>query len=392
MQTMTSPTAPRSARSIAPVTSAVRHVFADDDARWLAVQQRDKSADGHFYYSVRTTGVYCKPSCAARPALRKNVAFHDSCAAAEAVGFRPCKRCKPDQPALEERQAQAVAQACRLIDQAETPLDLATLADAVGISRYHFHRLFKAHTGVTPKVYADGRRAERMRQQLPGSASVTAAMYDAGFNSSGRFYEQSGNQLGMKPGAYRKGGSGEHIRFAVAQSWLGPVLVAATAKGICAVTLGDDADVLVKDLQDRFPKAELVGGDADFEHLVAQVLGAIAKPGGGINLPLDVRGTAFQQQVWQALRAVPSGVTLTYSELAERIGNPAAVRAVAGACASNHIAVLIPCHRIVRLDGNLSGYRWGVERKRALLLQESQALQGLQAQGTSVKKTREMDG
>ncbi|WP_420840747.1 bifunctional DNA-binding transcriptional regulator/O6-methylguanine-DNA methyltransferase Ada [Herbaspirillum robiniae] len=370
MQTMTTPISRRPARL--PVPPAVAYV--GDDARWAAVQQRDKAADGSFYYSVSSTGVYCRPSCAARPALRKNVAFHDSCAAAEAAGFRACKRCKPDQPPLEERQALAVEQACRLIAEADErgdgAPDLATLAEAVGISRYHFHRIFKQHTGLTPKAYADGRRAERMRSRLPGSASVTEAMYDAGFSSSGRFYEQSAGQLGMKPGAYRSGGGGERIRFAVAQCWLGELLVAATDKGICAVALGDDAEALVKELQDRFPKAELVGGDAGFEQTVAQVLGAIDDPGRGAELPLDVRGTAFQQRVWQALRGVPPGVTLSYSELAERVGSPAAVRAVASACANNNIALLIPCHRIVRLDGSPSGYRWGVERKQALLDKE----------------------
>ncbi|WDZ98451.1 bifunctional DNA-binding transcriptional regulator/O6-methylguanine-DNA methyltransferase Ada [Herbaspirillum sp. WKF16] len=358
-------------RQTAALPVAPARVYLGDDARWAAVQQRDPAADGQFYYSVRSTGVYCRPSCAARPALRKNVAFHDSCAAAEAAGFRACKRCKPDQPPLEERQAQAVEQACRLIEQADSAPDLATLAEAVGISRYHFHRIFKAHTGLTPRAYADGRRAERMRRELPGSASVTEAIYDAGFNSSGRFYERSGEQLGMTPGAYRRGGSGERIRFAVAHCWLGELLVAATDKGICAVTLGDDAERLVRELQDRFPKAELVGGDPAFERTLAQVLGAVEDPRRGVELPLDVRGTAFQQRVWQALREVPPGVTLSYSELAGRVGSPAAVRAVASACGSNEIALLIPCHRIVRLDGSPSGYRWGVERKKALLEKEA---------------------
>ncbi|KAF1041203.1 MAG: Bifunctional transcriptional activator/DNA repair enzyme Ada [Herbaspirillum frisingense] len=376
MHTMTTLTSRRLAKAPAPSAAPARTLtaaYAGDETRWHAVQQRDKAADGHFWYSVRSTGVYCKPSCAARPALRKNVAFHDSCGAAEAAGFRPCLRCKPDQPPLEERQAQAVEQACRLIEQADSAPDLATLAQAVGISRYHFHRIFKAHTGLTPKAYADARRAQRVRSKLPGSASVTEAMYDAGFNSSGRFYEQSTEQLGMKPSAYRSGGGGERIRFAVAQCWLGALLVAATAKGICAVTLGDDPEALVRELQDRFPKAELVGGDADFERMLAQVLGAIEDPARGIDLPLDVRGTAFQQRVWQALRSVPPGVTLTYSELAGRVGNPGAVRAVASACANNDIALLIPCHRIVRLDGSFSGYRWGVERKQALLDKERAA-------------------
>lgn len=343
----------------------------DPEACWQAVQQRDATADGRFWYSVRSTGVYCKPSCGARTPLRKNVAFHASCAAAEAAGFRPCQRCKPDQPPLQERQARAIAQACHLIDQAEHAPDTATLAEAVGLSRYHFHRLFKLHTGVTPKAYADACRAARLRVQLGERASVTEALYEAGFHSSGRFYAHSAAQLGMKPSTYRRGGEGEKIRFAVAQCWLGALLVAATGQGICALTLGSDPETLVRQLQDRFPQADLAPGDAAFEQTLAQVLAALDDPQQGASLPLDVRGTAFQQRVWQALRAVPPGVTLTYAELAARIGQPDAVRAVANACARNEIALLIPCHRIVRLDGAPSGYRWGVERKAALLAREA---------------------
>ncbi|MCA1325457.1 bifunctional DNA-binding transcriptional regulator/O6-methylguanine-DNA methyltransferase Ada [Herbaspirillum sp. alder98] len=347
-------------------------LYASDAARWRAVQARDPAADEHFWYSVRTTGVYCRPSCAARPALRENVAFHSSRRDAEAAGFRPCKRCKPDQPPLAQRQAQAVAVACRLIDQAEagTTPDLATLAAAVGLSQHHLHRLFKAHTGLTPRAYADGRRAERMRGHLSGAASVTEAMYQAGFASSGRFYANSDAQLGMRPASFRQGGRGERIRFAVAQSWLGPLLVAATERGICTVAIDDDPEALVLQLQDRFPHAELVGADADFEALVARVVASVNDPRSGAGLPLDVRGTAFQQRVWQALLAVPAGATVTYSELAQRIGSPTSVRAVASACGANEIAILVPCHRVVRLDGSASGYRWGIARKEALLARE----------------------
>ncbi|WP_180937560.1 bifunctional DNA-binding transcriptional regulator/O6-methylguanine-DNA methyltransferase Ada [Herbaspirillum seropedicae] len=351
-------------------------IDSTDLARWRAVQQRDQAADGQFWYSVKTTGVYCRPSCGARTPLRKNVAFHASCAAAEAAGFRPCQRCRPDLPPLAQRQAEAVAQACRLIEAAETAPDTAALAETVGLSRYHFHRIFKAHTGVTPKAYADAHRGQRLRAQLGQGSSVTEALYEAGFNSSGRFYAHSDAQLGMKPTAYRRGGSGERIRFAVAQCWLGALLVAATGQGICAVTLGEDADVLVRQLQDRFPQADLAPGDADFERTLAQVLAALEDPRQGAALPLDVRGTAFQQRVWQALRSIPPGVTLTYSELAARLGQPAAVRAVANACANNEIAVLIPCHRIVRLDGSPSGYRWGIQRKAALLAREAANREG----------------
>jgi len=345
--------------------------FGSDSARWSAVRQRDARADGQFFYSVRSTGVYCRPSCAARPARRENVAFHADCAAAEAAGFRPCKRCRPNEAGLAERRAALVAAACRAIEASEEMPDLAALAQAAGISRFHFHRVFKEVAGVTPRAYAQARRAERLRAQLPGSSSVTAAMYDAGYNSSGRFYAQSAQVLGMQPAAYRDGGKGAAIRFAVGACTLGAILVAATVKGVCAILLGGDPELLVRDLQDRFPKAQLRGGEADFEQWMARVVGLVEAPAQGLDLPLDVRGTAFQQRVWEALRAIPPGATASYAEIAQRIGAPKAVRAVAQACAANALAVAIPCHRVVRSDGSLSGYRWGVERKRALLAREA---------------------
>jgi AraC family transcriptional regulator of adaptative response/methylated-DNA-[protein]-cysteine methyltransferase len=344
--------------------------FSTDEERWTAVQQRMREADGIFYYSVRTTGVYCQPSCPSRGAKRVNVAFHASRADAEAAGFRPCLRCKPDQPPLAERQAAAVAQACRLIDDAVDEPDLDTLAQACGMSRFHFHRVFKAHTGITPKAYAAARRAERLKQGLAQAATATAAAYDAGFNSSGRFYAASTGVLGMTPGRWRAGGGGEQIRFAVAQCSLGALLVAATDKGICSILLGDDPDALVRDLQDRFPRADLIGAEPAFESTVAQVVAFVEAPRIGLDLPLDVRGTAFQQRVWQALRAIPAGRTVGYAELAAQLGMPQGARAVAGACAANPVAVAIPCHRVVRNDGSISGYRWGVERKRTLLKRE----------------------
>jgi len=344
--------------------------YASPDARWAAVQSRDRAADGVFYYSVRTTGVYCRPSCGARPALRANVAFHASCLEAEAAGFRPCLRCKPDQPPLPERQAQLVAEACRLIDAAEDTPDFDAVARAVGMSRFHFQRVFKTHAGVTPKAYAAARRAARVREALLDTGSVTDAVYAAGFNSSSRFYAGSEAMLGMAPSRFKAGGAGEEIRFAVAACSLGAILVAATERGICAVLMGDDPEPLVRDLQDRFPKANLIGADVGFERTVAQVIGLVEAPRIGLDLPLDVRGTAFQQRVWAALRAIPAGETVSYTELAQRIGSPAAVRAVAGACAANPVAVAIPCHRVVRNDGGLSGYRWGIERKAALIARE----------------------
>ncbi|NRR29296.1 bifunctional DNA-binding transcriptional regulator/O6-methylguanine-DNA methyltransferase Ada [Oxalobacteraceae bacterium] len=345
--------------------------FRSEEQRWAAVRQRDRGADGQFYYSVRSTGVYCRPSCGARPALRRNVAFHASCAEAEAAGFRPCLRCQPDQPPLAERQAAIVAQACRLIDAAEQAPDLDSLALASGMSRFHFHRVFKAHTGLTPKAYAQASRGRRMQDGLAQEASVTDAIYAAGFQSSGRFYAQSPAVLGMTPTAFRAGGSGAVIRFAIGACSLGAILVASTDKGICAILMGDDPDALARELQDRFPKAELRGAEPEYEAVVAQVVGLVEQPEIGLDLPLDVRGTAFQQRVWQALRGIPSGRTVSYTELAELVGLPRGARAVAGACAANALAVAIPCHRVVRNDGALSGYRWGVERKAALLEREA---------------------
>lgn len=347
--------------------------FDTEADRWSALRARDAAADGAFFYSVRTTGVYCRPSCAARPARPENVAFHTTSAEAQAAGFRPCKRCKPDQPSLAERNAAAVALACRAIEAAEEPMSLEALAAEAGMSPFHFHRVFKAVTGLTPKAYADARRAERVRQALGETGTVTEAIYDAGFGSGSRFYEKSAQVLGMTPTRFRAGGDKAVIRFAIGQCSLGAILVAATEAGVCAILLGDDPQELIQDLQDRFDRAELVGGDAEFEALVARVVGFVEQPRLGLDLPLDVRGTAFQQRVWQALRDIPAGETASYADVALAIGNPAAVRAVAQACAANALAVAIPCHRVVRTDGALSGYRWGVERKRALLDREAAA-------------------
>ena len=344
--------------------------YQDDEQRWLAVTRRDAAADGAFYYGVRTTGVYCRPSCAARPARRENVSFHDSCAAAERAGFRACKRCRPDGASTREQQSALIAAACQQIQTASPQPSLQALAEAAGMSRFHFHRLFKQITGLTPKAYAMAHRTRRVQQELAEGSSVTDAIYAAGYNSNSRFYAKSTVDLGMKPSVLRAGGRNACIRFAVGQTSLGSVLVAATKLGICAVLLGDDPQALVRDLQDRFRQAELVGGDEQFEHWVSQVVGLIESPHTGMDLPLDVRGTAFQQRVWQALRHIPPGTTVSYAELAARLGSPKAVRAVAQACGANPVAVAIPCHRVVRTDGSLSGYRWGVERKRVLLDRE----------------------
>ncbi|HEY2256650.1 MAG TPA: bifunctional DNA-binding transcriptional regulator/O6-methylguanine-DNA methyltransferase Ada [Variovorax sp.] len=354
-------------------SNEMRAVATVADPRWPAVVARDPAADGRFFYSVRTTGVYCRPSCAARVARPENVDFHASAADAERAGFRPCKRCRPDQPPRSVQQAEQIAALCRFIEEAEQPPTLDQLAQQAGLSPHHLHRLFKQVTGLTPKAYAAAHRARRVRRELARSETVTGAIYDAGYNSNGRFYERSNELLGMTPTAWRAGGADTEIRFAIGQCALGAILVAQSGRGVCAIALGDDPDALVRDLQDRFPKARLVGGDAAFEQQVARVVGFVEAPGLGLDLPLDVRGTAFQQRVWQALQQIPAGCTASYAEIAERIGAPTAVRAVAQACAANPLAVAIPCHRVVRSDGQLSGYRWGVERKGELLRREAQA-------------------
>ncbi len=345
-----------------------------NDPRWADVAARNAEADGKFYYAVKTTGVYCRPSCAARPARPENVDFYATREEAENAGFRPCKRCQPDRPALAEQFAAKVTQACRIVEESETTPALEDLARQVGMSTYHFHRVFKQITGLTPRQYAAAQLEKRVRDKLGRAGTgttVTDAIFNAGYGSNSRFYEKSNKILGMTPSSYRAGGIDTEIRFAIGECSLGSILVAQSDRGICAILLDDDPDKLVRDLQDSFPRASLVGGDANFEQLVAKVVGFIEAPGIGLNLPLDVRGTAFQQRVWQALREIPAGQTVSYTDIAERIGAPKSVRAVAQACATNKLAVAIPCHRVVRNDGALAGYRWGVERKRTLLEKES---------------------
>jgi AraC family transcriptional regulator of adaptative response/methylated-DNA-[protein]-cysteine methyltransferase len=353
------------------------------DPRWARVVARDKTADGAFWYSVATTGVYCRPSCPSRLANPKNVRLHGSTREAEAAGFRACRRCNPNGVSIEAANTAIVTKACRLIDEASEELSLTQLAESVELSPQYFHRLFKKATGLTPKAYASAGRSARLREGLATAATVTEAFHNAGFGSNGRFYEASASVLGMSPTHYRSGGADEVLTFAVGQCSLGAILVASSMKGVTAILLGDDPDQLVRDLQDRFPKAGLVGGDAAYERLVAQVVGLVEAPGRGLTLPLDVRGTAFQQRVWMALREIPVGETASYSTIAEKIGSPHSVRAVAGACAANALAVAIPCHRVVRHDGNLSGYRWGVERKRELIARESSERDG-RKQGEAV--------
>ncbi|HEY9405611.1 MAG TPA: bifunctional DNA-binding transcriptional regulator/O6-methylguanine-DNA methyltransferase Ada [Pyrinomonadaceae bacterium] len=342
----------------------------ESDARWASVIARDPQADGKFYYSVKTTGVYCRPSCAARRAKPEHVRFHSTYSEAEREGFRACKRCKPDQAASEPHAAK-IAEVCRFIEESEEGHGLEQLAARAGLSTYYFHRVFKAITGLTPKEYSAAHRAKRLRSKLGESSTVTEAIYDAGYNSNGRFYETSNEVLGMTPSNYRAGGASTEIRFAVGECSLGSILVARSERGVCAILLGDDADELARDLQNRFPRADLIGGDEEFERLVSKVIGFVEAPALGLDLPLDVRGTAFQQRVWCALRKIPAGSTASYTDIAQQIGSPKSVRAVAQACGANALAVAIPCHRVVRNDGGLSGYRWGIERKRILLKRET---------------------
>ena len=341
------------------------------DPRWARILARDKAADGLFWYSVLTTGVYCRPSCPSRAANPRNVSIHASLAAARATGFRPCRRCRPDEPSGEAAHVALVAAACRTIAAAETAPSLSILASAAGFSPAYFHRLFHRITGVTPRAYFAACRVGRLREALAAGDSVTGALHEAGFGSSSRLHAAAPAILGMTPTRFRSGGSGETLRFALGQCSLGAILVACSDQGVAAILLGDDPDALLRDLQDRFSGADLVGGDAGFERLVAQVIAFVEAPRTGLTLPLDIRGTAFQQRVWEALRLIPPGATASYAQIATRLGAPAAVRAVAGACAANPLAVAIPCHRVVRSDGGLSGYRWGVARKQALLEREA---------------------
>ncbi|MEX0710770.1 MAG: bifunctional DNA-binding transcriptional regulator/O6-methylguanine-DNA methyltransferase Ada [Pirellulales bacterium] len=347
-------------------------IFADDTQRWNAVAKRNRAADGAFVFGVRTTGVYCRPGCPSRLPKRANVRFFAGWADAERAGYRPCKKCRPKAAFTQPANQEAIVRACRLIDQADEAPTLAELAEAAGLSRYYFHRRFKAVVGVTPRRYWAARQTKRLRQELTRPGGITRAILGAGFGSSGRCYSQAGDTLGMTPGQFNSGAAGVPIRLAVARSYLGWVLVAATERGVCAIEFGDTRRALRERIALRFPQAELADGDAEFSAWVAQVLSLIQAPGGGPDVPLDIQGTAFEQRVWKALQAIPAGTTASYAEVAARIGCPGAARAVGRACASNRLAVAIACHRVIGSRGTLNGYRWGLQRKHALLEREAQ--------------------
>src|SRR3954454_23469346 len=342
---------------------------------WEAVVAHDATQDGRFFYSVKTTGVYCRPGCGSRQPKRENVAFHESADQAEAAGFRPCKRCRPRDGSSADRHLAAIDRACALIRESETLPSLAELADAAGISRYHFHRVFKQITGATPREWGKSHRLGRFAARLDAGEGIAEAAYGAGFGASSRAYEAAPNGLGMTPGARRRGGKGETIRYTIVSTWLGWAIVAATERGICMTALGDNPSHLEAELRRRFPAADFSPADAALREWAEEIVGFITRPGAHPDLPLDISGTAFQAMVWRALQKITRGRTTSYSEVAAALGPPNAVRAVARAIASNNHAVLVPCHRVVRSDGALSGYRWGVERKRALIDRERAALE-----------------
>ena len=345
--------------------------YTTDDERWQAVVVRDKDADGRFFYAISTTKIYCYPSCPSRLALRANTRFFETSIEAEHAGFRPCKRCKSDQTTPLNRDALIIAQACRLIEHADEIPRLETLAQSLNLSSYHFHRLFKSITGVTPRAYAIAHRAHKIRTELTHETSITEAIYQAGFNSHGRFYATSTEVLGMTATNFKNGGNSETIRYSIGACSFGSILVARSEKGICAILIHDDDKPLLTDLQTRFPKAILIEDETDLNEWLSQVAHFIEAPKKGLELPLDIRGTLFQQRVWQLLQKIPLGTTASYTDIATQLGDPKAVRAVARACAANPIALLVPCHRVVRSDGGISGYRWGVENKRMLIAREA---------------------
>lgn len=342
----------------------------DNELFWRAVIANDIRFDGVFYLCVRTTAIYCRPSCRARLPLRKNVTFVATTGEAEKLGMRACLRCRPNEiGTTSDRQAAKFARACEMID-GDTSLTLDRLAAELGLSPSHFQRSFKTAVGISPKKYADAKRIEKFKSEISSGSDVTAALYDAGFASSSRLYEKASETLGMSPRTYKKGGSGMSMEYAIADCELGRMLVARTEKGVCSVTFGTDDTELIDGLHREFPNATIAAGDERLRPLVEDIIRHISGKSRNIELPLDVQATAFQIRVWQELRRIPYGETVSYGRIAEQLGDKNKVRAVAGACAANRLAVLIPCHRVVGTNGKLTGYKWGVERKRQLLEKE----------------------
>lgn len=357
--------------------TSISLAYSTDSQRWQAIEQRDPAADGIFYYAVRTTGVYCRPSCRSRRPKPENIEYFDDCQAAERNGFRACKRCRPADRACPPAPTAIVA-ACRLLERAEGPTSLAEIAEQVGLSPYHFHRLFRRIVGVTPKAYAAAQRIKRLQTSLQAAresasdrTTITQALQANGYASSSSCYRHVDEQLGMTPDAYRRAGLGHSVRYAVVPCALGWLAVAATDRGVCMIELGDAPNQLAAEVANRFQGAATLSDDACLRDFTQQVVSLIESPHRPVSLPLDIRGTAFQRQVWEALRAVPAGSTVSYSELAQQVGRPQAIRATASAVAANSLAIVIPCHRAIRSDGGLSGYRWGAHRKQQLLDRES---------------------
>jgi AraC family transcriptional regulator of adaptative response/methylated-DNA-[protein]-cysteine methyltransferase len=337
------------------------------ETQWRQVMERDARQDGRFVFAVRTTGIYCRPSCPSRRPRRDSVEFFADPKLAERAGYRACLRCKPTEISA---QAQAVMRARQLLDEAEGVVTLAELSKRVGVSPFHLQRLFKRAAGLSPREYQSARRMRQVKHGLRKGDDVTTALFDAGFGSPSRLYEKASQQLGMTPGTYRRGGTGMTIQYAIVPSPLGRLLVAATSRGLCAVRFGENAAELERELREEFRAAEIYRDDATLQKYLQPLLASLRGEKITIELPLDVRATAFQKKVWDALREIPAGETRSYSDVARAIGDPKAVRAVATACASNPVALAVPCHRVVRRDGELAGYRWGIERKKKLLEQE----------------------
>ncbi len=342
-----------------------------DDARWQAVVKRDTSADGQFVLAVRTTGIFCRPGCPARTPKRENVTFYDTTDDALRAGYRPCKRCRPTGTSVAARQGDVVDAVRRRIESSPERLSLAQLAEDVGMSPWHLQRLFRERTGLSPAQYGRSLRSSRLRETLPDAASVTRALHDAGYDASSTFYESAPKDIGMTPTQFRTGGAGQRIRYGIVTTWLGYLLVAATDRGIASLQMGESAEAMRDRLVTTFPNAELVDDDPGFQATLEGVARLAEHPSEMSTLPLDAQGTAFQHRVWNALRQIPAGSTRTYTEVAEAIGAPTAVRAVARACADNPIPLLVPCHRVIGKNGSLTGYRYGIPRKRALLEREA---------------------